>query len=71
MNMKSDFLHNFLFIFFPLKCIEQMQRETDYFVHDRLHWELYHIQTRCGFLSVSRFVDDSRNRAGVNTLENV
>ncbi len=55
-----------------LECIEQMQREADYFVNDRMHRELCdHIQTLCGFLSVSRFVEDPRNRAAVTTLESL
>lgn len=54
-----------------LQCIEQVQREaTDSFVHERRYGELRdHIQTLSGFLSISRFVEDSRNREAVNTLE--
>ena len=45
-----------------LECIERIQREgTDYFVHERMYGELRdHIETVSGFLSISRFAEDSR-----------
>ncbi|KAI7796991.1 hypothetical protein IRJ41_010933 [Triplophysa rosa] len=55
-----------------VECIEQMQRGADSFVHERLYRELCdHIQTLSGFLTVSRSVEDPRNRATVNTLESL
>lgn len=56
-----------------LECLEQIQREaTDSFVRQRLHRELGdHIQTLSGILSISRFVDDARNREAVNTLQSL
>ncbi len=67
MNMTSDII-----FYNVLACIEQMQREADSFVDGRMHRELCdHIQTLCGFLSVSRFVEDSRNKAAVTTLESL
>lgn len=56
-----------------LQCMEQMQREATYsFVHERLYGELAdHIHTISGFLSISRFVEDSRNREAVNTLQSL
>lgn len=60
-----------LFLNNVLQCIERLQGEpTDSFVHERLYGHLRdHIQTLSGFLSISRFVEDSRNRVAVNTLD--
>lgn len=56
-----------------LQCIERLHGEaTDCYVHERLHGELReHIQTLSGFLSISRFVQDPRNREAVNTLQSL
>lgn len=56
-----------------LGCLEQLQRgSADSFFDDRLHRQLRdHIFTLSGFLSISRFVEDSRNTQSVNTLESL
>ena len=56
-----------------LQCVERLHGEaTDSYVHERLHGELRdHIQTLSGFLSIPRFVEDSRNREAVNTLQSL
>lgn len=56
-----------------LECIQRIQTEsTDSFVQERLYAELSdHIQTLSGFLSISRFVEDPRNREAVHTLQSL
>ncbi|XP_062420513.1 uncharacterized protein LOC134132730 [Pungitius pungitius] len=56
-----------------LECVENIQRgATDFFVHERLYGELRdHVQTLSGLMSNSRFVENSRNRETINTLESL
>jgi len=56
-----------------LQCVERLHGEaTDSFVYGRLYGELRnHIQTLSGFLSIPRFVEDSRNREAIDTLQSL
>ena len=62
-----------LFLNNILECIELIQREDgDYFVQERQFGKLRdHLQTLSGFLTISRFTEDSRNREAVNTLRSL